>query len=98
MAGVRVPVMVHRRGTGRGRSGNGKPRVCLGGGGLLVDDGERWRGSWCGRAMRRRHRAASQIGRLKPMAPLGGSRLSDAYRFGMPGWAPSGLVRWAVAR
>jgi hypothetical protein len=30
--------------------------------------------------------------------PLGGSRLSDAYRFGMLGWAPSGLVRWAVAR
>jgi hypothetical protein len=45
MAGVRVPMVVHRRGMGRGRSGNGKPRVCLGGGGLLVDDGERWRGS-----------------------------------------------------
>jgi hypothetical protein len=68
MAGVRVLVMVHRRGTGRGRSGNGKPRVCLSGRGLLVDDGERWRGSWRGRATRRHQRVASQIGRLKTMS------------------------------
>jgi hypothetical protein len=32
------------------------------------------------------------------MATLGGSHLSDAYQFGMPGWVPSGLIRWAVAR
>jgi hypothetical protein len=36
--------------------------------------------------------------RLKTMATLSGYRLSDAYRFGMPGWAPSGPMRWAVAR
>jgi hypothetical protein len=27
-------------------------------------------------------------------SPFGGSHLLAAYRFGMSGWAPSGLVRW----
>jgi hypothetical protein len=94
MAEVRVPVMVHIRGTGWGRSGNGKPRVCPDGGGLLVDDGERWRGSWRGRATRRRHRAASQIGRLKTMSSsVGPTYRSVPNRYAAQ--APGGLASWA---
>jgi hypothetical protein len=94
MAGVRVLVMVHRRGTGSGRSGNGKPRVCPGSGGLFVDDGERWRGSWCGRVTRRLHRAASQIGRLKTMSSsVGPTCRSVPNRYAAQ--APGGLASWA---
>jgi hypothetical protein len=57
-----------------------------GGAGLLIGHQGRRHESWRGRRRCWRHRAISVDPEVEDDAPLGGSRLSDAYRFGMPGW------------
>jgi hypothetical protein len=54
--------------------------------GLLIDHQGRRHESWHRGRRYWRHGAVSLDPEVEDDAPLGGSCLSDAYRFGMPGW------------